>query len=80
MRGRKIMKPLPFPSPTFNGPEANTFLCSAPILRVNLLPDRKWNFGPLLIYRPERDDVDNNQVDALKDVDAALELRSFLQI
>ncbi|MCP4343777.1 MAG: MipA/OmpV family protein [Desulfobulbaceae bacterium] len=45
----------------------------------------KWNLlseniqlGPLLQYRPERDDVDNNQVDRMKDVDAAVEAGFFL--
>lgn len=45
----------------------------------------KWNlfdsqiqFGPLLQYRGERDDVDNNQVDRMKDVDGAAEAGLFL--
>lgn len=37
-----------------------------------------WTFGPLLQYRLKRDDVDNRQVDNLKDVDAATELGVFV--
>jgi outer membrane protein len=37
-------------------------------------------FGPVLQYRLARDDVDNNQVDALKDVDAAVELGAFVAL
>lgn len=43
-------------------------------LRVNVVPSKTYNFGPVLNYRMERDDVDNDQVDAMKDIDAALEL------
>ena len=37
-----------------------------------------WEFGPLLQYRLERDDVDNNKVDKLKGTDAATELGLFV--
>lgn len=46
-------------------------------LRANLVSTDQsdvWEFGPLLQYRLERDDVDNNMVDRLNDVDAATEL------
>jgi outer membrane protein len=33
-----------------------------------------WTLGPLLRYRLQRDDVENNRVDRLEDVDEALEL------
>jgi len=46
--------------------------------RVNLIPSKAWHFGPLLRYRAERDDVDNDRVDAMEDVDAAVELGAFL--
>jgi outer membrane protein len=46
-------------------------------LRWNLLSE-KIQFGPLLQYRPERDDVDNNQVDKMKKVDAAFEAGLFV--
>jgi outer membrane protein len=37
-----------------------------------------WQFGPLLQYRPKRDDVENNKVDKLKSVDAATEAGAFI--
>jgi outer membrane protein len=47
----------------------------------------KWNltgkdveFGPLLQYRAKRDDVDNDQVDNMKKVDAATELGFFFAV
>jgi outer membrane protein len=46
--------------------------------RFNLIPSKAWHFGPLLRYRAERDDVDNERVDRLEDVDAAVELGAFL--
>jgi MipA family protein len=51
--------------------EANT-------LRANLLPVPVFQAGPLVRYRPERDDVDNDAVDDLEDVDAAVELGGFV--
>jgi outer membrane protein len=46
----------------------------------------KWNInneqfqlGPLLNYRFERDDVDNNQVDKMRKVDGAIEIGAFLK-
>jgi len=47
------------------------------VLRVNVIPSNTWRFGPLLRYRVERDDVDNGQVDRMKDVDAAIELGGY---
>jgi len=46
-------------------------------LRWNL-GDNTIEFGPLLQYRRDRDDVDNKQVDRLDDVDAAVEAGLFL--
>jgi len=46
-------------------------------LKVNLLANERFSFGPALNYRMERDDVDNDQVDAMKDIDAALEAGVF---
>jgi outer membrane protein len=51
--------------------EANT-------LRANLLPFPVFEAGPLVRYRPERDDVDTDAVDDLEDVDAAVELGGFV--
>lgn len=42
-------------------------------LKLNALPSRSYTFGPVLQYRWERGDVENDHVDALKNVDAALE-------
>jgi len=47
-------------------------------LRANVLPSATWRLGPLARYRAERDDVDNEQVDRMEKVDAAMELGAFL--
>ncbi|UCF94995.1 MAG: MipA/OmpV family protein [Desulfobacterales bacterium] len=46
-------------------------------LRANLLTDKFFRLGPMANYRPSRSDVDDDKVDALKNVDAALELGAF---
>lgn len=46
-------------------------------LKLNLIPSQTFNFGPVLNYRPERDNVDNHQVDALDDINAAFEAGVF---
>jgi MipA family protein len=46
-------------------------------LKVDLVPGRDWSFGPALNYRQGRDDVDNDRVDALKDIDATLEAGAY---
>ncbi len=43
-------------------------------LTSNLVSHSNFRLGPVVNYRVERDDVDNNAVDAMSDVDAALEL------
>ena len=43
-------------------------------LTSNLIPHPNFRLGPVVNYRQERDDVDNSAVDAMSDVDAALEL------
>jgi len=47
-------------------------------LRANLVPSRELNAGPLLRYRFGRSDVHNSQVDAMKNVDAAIEAGGFI--
>jgi len=47
-------------------------------LRVNILANNKFQFGPILNYRLGRDDVDNNAVDRMKDIDAALEAGAYV--
>jgi outer membrane scaffolding protein for murein synthesis (MipA/OmpV family) len=50
---------------------------SAPRLMGNLLPNSYLELGPVVQYRLERDDVSQNSVDALPDIDGALELGAF---
>lgn len=45
-------------------------------LKWNLFDDQ-YQFGPLVKYRFERDDVDDDQVDRLRDVDEAIEAGFF---
>jgi outer membrane protein len=48
-------------------------------LKLNVLTkDTAWELGPVLQYRMERSDVDNNKVDKMKDVNAATEAGAFL--
>ncbi|MDA9761886.1 MipA/OmpV family protein [Desulfobacterales bacterium] len=46
-------------------------------LRANLLPNKMWQLGPVVNYRGERKDVENNAVDDMKDVDGTSELGIF---
>jgi outer membrane scaffolding protein for murein synthesis (MipA/OmpV family) len=46
-------------------------------LRANLIPDDMWRLGPVYNYRAERDNVDNNAVDDMKEVSDANELGIF---
>jgi outer membrane protein len=46
-------------------------------LKANLLASPKWRLGPVVRYIPARDNVDDKQVDKLKDVDAALMAGGF---
>lgn len=57
--------------------DGDYLMLSGTQLRWNLLNDR-IEFGPLLQWRPERDDVDSDQVDNLKKVDDAFEAGFFL--
>jgi outer membrane protein len=49
-------------------------------LRANLIGSKMWSAGPFLQYIPKRDDVENNRVDKMEDVDAALMLGAFGQV
>lgn len=52
---------------------------SAARVKFNALSnDTGFELGPVLQYRFKRDDVDNHQVDRMKDVDAATELGAFV--
>ena len=46
-------------------------------LRANLIPSKFWRLGPVYNYRQERDDVENNKVDRMKDISDANELGIF---
>ena len=46
-------------------------------VRANLVPSNFWRLGPIYNYRPERDNVDNNRVDKMKDISDANELGIF---
>ena len=46
-------------------------------LRANLIPDKMWRLGPVYNYRAERDNVDNNRVDRMREVSDANELGIF---
>jgi outer membrane protein len=46
-------------------------------LRINFLSDN-WQFGPVLQYRGKRDNVENDRVDDMEDIDAAIEAGAFL--
>lgn len=49
-------------------------------LRANLVRHDFWRAGPVLRYRPSRDDVDNAVVDRLRRVDTAFEIGGFVGI
>lgn len=50
----------------------------APRLRANLVADSLLEFGPLVQYRLGRGDVEDDRVDALPNIDRALELGAFM--
>jgi MipA family protein len=47
-------------------------------LSVNLINDPSFRFGPVLNYRPGRDDVDNAQVNRMQKIDGAIEGGAFV--
>ncbi|MGI0117472.1 MipA/OmpV family protein [Zooshikella sp. RANM57] len=48
-------------------------------LKWNILQSSTIHFGPMLHYTPERSDVDDDRVDALKNVDSSKEVGFFIQ-
>lgn len=46
-------------------------------LRVNLLPNQQYALGPVLQYRAARNNVDNDTVERMDKVDAALEAGAY---
>lgn len=53
---------------------------TGPELRANVLSYESLQLGPLVRYQGERGDVSNDAVDALEDVDAAVEVGVFAEI
>lgn len=76
--GSEDMKAIPLLQARFNFENDMYIGLLGNTLKVNLVPSKSWNAGPLLRYRAERDDVDNDRVDRMEDVDAAVELGAFL--
>jgi outer membrane protein len=46
-------------------------------LRANTLPNKMWQLGPVVNYRGERKDVENDAVDDMKEVDSTIEAGIF---
>jgi outer membrane protein len=67
--------PLPYASVGWSNHMAISLLGNK--AKVNLIPSPMWKGGVVGEYIPERDDVDNNKVDKLKDVDASVMLGGF---
>jgi len=49
-------------------------------LRANLSSLSRWEFGPLVGLRSGRDDVENDRVDALRDIDDTVEVGAFVKV
>jgi outer membrane scaffolding protein for murein synthesis (MipA/OmpV family) len=49
-------------------------------LRANLSPFSRWEFGPSVGLRSGRDDVENDRVDALRDIDDTVEVGAFITV
>ncbi len=47
-------------------------------LSANAIASKTWEIGPVVRYRPKRDDVHNSKVDDLDEVDAAVEIGGFV--
>jgi len=69
----------PFARYTFEGTERYIQLL-ANELTVNLLNDKMFRVGPLLNYHFGRDDVDDDAVDAMKDIDDTIEAGAFADV
>lgn len=70
---------VPVPGPAANV-EYNGFGISVRGLSasIDVVPFDGWAAGPVIRYRGERDDVDDDAVDALPDIDATVELGGFV--
>lgn len=46
-------------------------------LRANVVPSEVYSFGPYVNYRPKRGSAENDAIDAMENVDPALEVGAF---
>ena len=76
--GSDDMKAVPLLQARFNFANGMNLGLFGNTLRFDMCPDTTWNVGPILRYRAERNDVDNDKVDRMETVDAAVELGAFL--
>jgi outer membrane scaffolding protein for murein synthesis (MipA/OmpV family) len=67
--------PVPYVSVRFSNDMSIQWIAN--MARANLIPDRTWMAGPTLEYIQKRENVDNNKVDKLENVDAALMTGGF---
>jgi outer membrane protein len=67
--------PVPFVSVRFSNDMSIQWIAN--LARANLIPDRTWMAGPVIQYIPKRENVENNKVDKLENVDAALMAGGF---
>jgi outer membrane protein len=68
--------PLPYARVTW-GDNGNYVLLNGNNVRANLWSE-KWQVGPLLQYRKERDSVENSRVKRMKDIDSTMEAGAFI--
>jgi outer membrane protein len=68
--------PLPYLSMRFANNMSVLWIANK--VSANLVPHRNWMAGPLVEYIRSRADVDNNRVDRMKNVDAALMMGGFV--
>lgn len=68
--------PLPYARVTW-GDNGNYVLLNGNNVRANLWSE-KWQAGPILQYRKDRDSVDNSRVNRMKDIDSAVEAGAFI--
>jgi outer membrane scaffolding protein for murein synthesis (MipA/OmpV family) len=47
------------------------------VLRANVIPSNTWRFGPMVRYRAERRDVNNDKVDKMEIIDSAIEMGAY---
>ena len=76
--GSDDMKAVPLLQARFNFANGMNLGLFGNTLRFDMCPDTTWNVGPMLRYRAERNDVDNDKIDRMETVDAAIEAGAFL--